>query len=476
MEEEGRNPPQCPVWPKRMGALSTTFLASALALTALVDVGAQADTRQAATYLQSAVDSYRRGHFQQSFFFLRAARKHDPPALARSASAHRLEAFLLLADGHRAQAAAAMVRSVALKPDPVLFYLLGEHNLSLRSLRQARNAYRDAVTQHDRLYERGSGAPEGTPLFAALPFACPREGGASAFLEGRRSNEFAFGHKAAHLWDRTLHPAELALAAYQWLTLERHLNSTDGAAVEKARQALLRHQSGLDTFEAKQGHAELVSVVRAPDDPEALRACLKNLVQTEQRLERSVALGSTSPAREHLLTVREMQRRVYRNAIGNFGQLRDYYMYGTNALRQGNHVEALHALRRALSRSGLKPTGAGMEGDARQAALVYRALELVYRKLDRPDDARTVADLARHIETYLNESGAVATEARTENLRISLLRTSRLFLYNREGLLLLLEYARATRDGKQARHWSDRLEQRDRRFEYTEMLSAFPEF
>ena len=489
MEGRRRIPLRCRVWPGFVRRTSTTFLrlaALGFLLAALPSHSAPteapgpagvdpADRRQAGRYLENAVDSYRKGLFQQSGFYLRAARRLDPALLEESATAFRVEAHLLLAEDNAGRAMEAMVKAVRRKPDPFLYYLIGNYNLGLRSLRQARNAFRAAVTTHDRLYERGTGRAEGHPLDRYLPFACPTQGDEARVLEAHRTNAFASGAQARSLWGRDLHPAELALAAYQWLTLTRHLDRANSATIARARAAWTAHRGGLDSLVQGGKPSPMVAVVRAPDNRDVLGACLRELGRLEASLRTKVELGSTSPTQQHLQVVHELQRRVYRNAVGNFGELRDYYMYGTHALRHGNPIEALHALRRALERADLQPGALKIEGDVRQAALVYRGLELVYRKLNRGKDADTVADFARNIEEFLTNVPERESAAAAATLQRRLLRTSRLFLYNREGLALLLGHARSTGDEKARRFYTERLKQRDRKYEYSEMLAAFPD-
>ena len=489
MEGLSRFSLRCRVWPGFVCGTSTTFLSAALwcllpgahpALAAPIAgtpaTGSTYSKDRAANYLEKGVDSYRRGLFQQSAFYLRAARKLDPGQLSRSATALRLEAFLLFSEDRRGPAAALLAKSVALQPDPFLYYLLGSYNLGLRSLRQARNAYRSAVLTHGRLYERGPGEAEGYPIGRFLPFACPTAPEQARFFGSQRVNPFASGAEAAALWDRVLHPAEVALAAYQWLTLSRHLNRTGTPEINAARAALDKHRSGLATLDATSGaESATAAVARAPESREALNRCLRELAGTEMQLQGRLARGNTAPTQELLQSVHEMQRRVYRNALGNFGGLQDYYMYGTHALRHGNLVEALHSLRRALSLAQLRPGPGGIEGDLRQAASVYRALELVYRKFNRDKDADTVADLARRIERFLTQPPGPEDSARRQDLQRQLLRTGRLFLYNREALSLLIAHARATGNERTLRYYRERMKSRDRKYEYTEMLAAYPE-
>src|SRR5690606_12472694 len=104
--------------------------------------------------------------------------------------------------------------------------------------------------------------------------------------------------------------------------------------------------------------------------------------------------GSSNPTKQNLEILRQARRTVLRMLVGQFGNVRSYYAYGSFALRNGNPYEALHLLRRALHKSPLSLGDAGLAGDLERRAQIYRELSDTYRRLRRPNDARTVQTLA----------------------------------------------------------------------------------
>src|SRR5690606_9633329 len=175
-----------------------------------------------------AVARYQGGHFKQAGFYLAAAEKLDGAGMNRRAAAHKLRGLLALADGRPGRAADSFVRSVAVRPDPFLFYWLGHYNLRMRSLSQALNSYRSAVQTLDKNFRRG-GSRRDRMLHALLPYQCPTaqdglKDGGSAWLTRRRRDPFSNPHLGVTIWNRNLHPLEYAAAAHMAWVLARHMH------------------------------------------------------------------------------------------------------------------------------------------------------------------------------------------------------------------------------------------------------------
>lgn len=464
------------LWARHLHVLSTAFLLGLCALGAVGTPQANAeglepDPGQARRYLLQGIEAYKSGSLQHSEFYLRAAQRLDPAQLNRSAEAFKLEAFLKMAVDDRAGAAQAMVRSLKIRPDPFLAFLLGDFNLGLRSLRQARNAYKLAVESHGAQFRRGQGQRTESLLWRHLPFACPSKEETKTYFTEAGQNPFGDASKTALLWQRGLHPLELATAAYQLATLSAHI-APEGGDVTRAAYAQLRLLTR--AHGATFGSSPQAKVLKNPTDPKAHKECILRLAQMEQELKDRVRAGNTNPSKLQLALVGELQRRALRNAIGNLRRTKDYFAYGTHALRQGRTIEALHALRRALARTELG-FGPGVSGDLVAAAQIYRALEITYGAMARRKDAWTVAHLAEHIETHLARRSDTK-QPDDGRLLLEMVRTSQLNKHNREGLLLLIMNATVNKSKHEELQLQRRLAERDARQEYQEMLLAFPEF
>ncbi len=457
--------------------------------------------RLARAALSSGIAVYRQGFHKRSRFYLTIAEKHDRAWLDGRAEAHKLRALLYLSEDRPELAADSLVRSVRLKADPFLFYLLGNYNLRMRSYKQARASYRAAVLRARNLADKTGGkAGDGTRkktvdpalriITSELPFACPAASAAgnvqkaglrrTPWVDAVRNPPFAHFERSESLWTRGLHPLEYAAAAYQALALNRYLRrKTKGGAPTADDDAVLLSELRRHDL-ARTARAGMKNLMGNRERDGSYRLCLRNLEALERKERKNIALGSTEPAVHRLKAIREAQRRMHRLRLSWFGDARAWFAFGSFLRRNGMKIEALHAFRKALELTPLELRAASLKGNLRERVQIYRLLAATYRQLGRGDDAESAAYFAHELENYQNESLDFATgEFRNgkagARLIMKLLRRGRLYTWNREGLLLLIDHARNTGDARLPRY-RRRLMERDQRYDQAELFSALRDY
>ena len=445
--------------------------------------GALTHKEEAKSSLSKAIHAYRLGFHKRAWIYLNHAARLAPGYSAARPEAHKLRALLLLAAGKKGEAAHFLVKSVALRPDPFLFYLLGSFNTSLRSTRQARNSYRRAAALQigrDRTPPKGKAFPL---LPSLLPFYCPGRGkrrkNETSRLKRMAENPFADFDRSNELWERGLHPLETAAAAFQSLVLTR--------ALQRARAASGKNENEEELFRKARDLMTPRDRTTPPDDltggttrflrqafsRRAHADCLRDLEQRRGLEMDRIRRGSLEPALKRIRALDEFLSRAHRNRIYVFGDLPAYYSYGSFLLQRRRLIEALHVYRKGLALIAPRMNPARPPENAAQAAQAFRGLGAVYRMLRRARDAKTVDSFADHLEDYLRKATPENEKKSREELYTLLRRSAILYLRNREGLLLLLAHAKQTGSVPAAEHYAKRLQIRDKKNDAREFLSVF---
>lgn len=463
----------------RKGRTFTPSLLLYLLIFNLSTVSAPALDRraEAGRMLVRAVHSYRSGSAKQAEIYLNMAFKADWRWTYSRNDAHKLKALLFLIDNRRAEAADSMVKSVNLKGDPFLFYLLGQYNLGLRSWRQAANSYHQAV---EEIVARGGDSK--IPLLStAFPFGCPLPdrkdpGKHDAWLNSHHDNPFADFNRFDEYWTRTLHPVEFTLAVYQALTLSRLFPEKapwEGGFRNLLQLSLSRNfldDSPLDGF---------FPLIRNPWNEYPYRNCLQGLRELEEREKGAIRRGLTEKSLLNIKVLRQSMEMIHRNRIAWFGNARAYYGYGSFLLRNNRKISALNIFRQALQILRPEVHSDRITGKLNEIAHIYRGLEQTYRSMGRFQDTTTMASLADEIEKHQSRSLEYSRKRIKggkkvdQLLVIRLMRSCRLNTGNREALLLLISYSRNTGESEAEREYRRRLARRDTAFENKEFPEAY---
>lgn len=481
-EDYGSNPsrPFCrPLMSSRKGRIISPPLILFLVIYFLSTVSTSALERQveAERMLTTAIRAYRAGSAKRADLFLKMAVKADWRWAYSRYETHKLRALLYLIKNRRAEAADSMVKAVQLRGDPFLFYMLGQYNLDLHSWRQAANSYRRAV---EEIISRGGDSD--IPLLpTAFPFGCPlpdhRDPGKhDSWLNSHHDNPFADFNRFDEYWTRSLHPVEFTLALYQAFTLSR-LFSEDASRQEHFRNLLqtaltedLLDDSPLDGF---------FPLIRNPWNEHPYRHCLQGLRELEEREKRAIRRGLTEKSLLNIKVLRQSMEMIHRNRIAWFRNARAYYGYGSFLLRNNRKISALNIFRQALRILNPQIHSDRVDGKLNEIAHIYRGLEQTYRAMGRFQDTTTLAALADEIEKH--QSGSLEYSRRKmpdrkkadRLLIIRLLRNCRLNTGNREALLLLISFARNTRESGAEKRYRLLLASRDAAFENREFPEAY---
>ncbi len=412
--------------------------------------------KEAAEYLNEAVADYQNGRDDKAFFHLAIAGDVDRAFIMASADAYRLRAFLYLSAGRRSEAMAELVKSLKIRPDAFLFYLLGSYNLGLRSFEQARNAFQSAAQNHP------PGVSAGRTLREIVPFACP--GDNDLPLEEIRKDPFRNPDMFSRIWEQKLSEEEYALSAFLSFSISRKLN--DQAEAQSSRSLLAQYASrAVFVFE------RLGNLLKNPDADEAHNICIRNLEQMENRERNVIDRGSLDPSAHNLELIVEFLRRNYWIRSALFGDVRSYFAYGTFLLRNRKYLEALYVLRKTLELSAAAPADADVSVSYFELSQIYRQLESAYSGLGRASDAVTVGSFALLYEQFESYAAKSGVDQASRRLSAGLRLKAGENLANREALSYLIRQYRS--DPEKFRNYSRRLMERDRVWEDAELSAAF---
>ncbi len=428
---------------------------------------------EAVTYLRQAVQEYRSGLTNKSFFHAGIAERIDPAGMKKNPDYHRLIGFLHMEGGRLEEARQSFAHSLALRPDAFLFYLTGTSNLALLPGGTIAASFREAALLPPTSVKQTGELPRGITadgtIAPAFPFRCILPGDAKR-KPGEPGIEFEYLKDVFRdplyfrtLWDHKLSRSERAVSAVIALAFLPRSDS---------KRTLLQGILKVDGAESVSGFRGTDAILKDPDADDPLRACISSLEMEERRLVSGIQNGNLDLNAQILTVIRAEIRRVHRFRSLRRGTLESMVAYGTYLLRERDGIGALHVFRRALYRLDRDgPAFSGEHGSPRHMlsskAMLYRQLSSAYRLLGRFGDERTTGDFATHLDGVL-----ITAETNMAEVNAGLVASSLQNLKSREGLLVLLAHGPASRKTE----FQKKLRDRDKDMDMQERLSAFRDY
>jgi len=342
--------------------------------------------------LESAIGYYKQKRFRLSSIQTEKLLRTDPTFFSNSAAALKLKGLHALRGGNGALFLSEAERSLELSEDPRLAYLAGIVALSEGfQIEQTAQFFLKSL--------QGEGENRDTGI---RPFDCAEK-------RPERPEELPFSGKPG--------PLDRVYARFIVEALGKVIAKRNGASQRDGGI------TGGSDLSALQGTEPLLNrLLTEPQNEEAHLACI---LHAEQHGEKN---GDRYP---HSLFA-PGTLLLYKNRIAFFETANSYDAFAMKLLESRHPLEALHAMRNALSVAGWEDG----PGDPAEISSLLARLGTIYRTLNRREDATTVLRLANAIDQYLSARNSapplqpILHDLCTENL------------HNREALLFLAKHPR----------------------------------
>ena len=397
-----------------------------------------------------ALSLWKKGDLKGSRLALDRAELRPLPEPEMEASALKLEGLLELASGDRFRGERLLEDSRKITFDPVIGLR--------RVLFQAKMVPDPSLLlELDQLLSLPPVNPpeKDLPFFSWHPFYCPDEsnpdtaGNEEIYPLLRLNSPARSGFYREEFWRSTLHPLDRASLLFTGIYLAHRFGDKERlASLRKGLQAPLPDSPYLSEGTRK--------LYQEPEDERVIQGCLIRLEQIYRTLSPEQKRIRQQVEEDSLMLLR------YRAVV--IPSVRSLFTLGLEAKKQEKHLEALHAFRGALEKSGFYSRKAIEDPQtALQAREILLQLEQIYIRMGKKPDAEMTKDFA----------GFLLNPGPPENALQEMLRIASRNLHNREGLRFQEEIWKHDERGRGLR-MRRLLEERDQKEGLDELQNLYP--